>query len=261
MRGRFRGNGGGVSARRGRNLSWLAAFAAAEGCVSVVQELELRGLTKCYAGRDEPTLAGVDLVLPRGESAAVRGRPESGLTTLATTVAGTTSYGGDVLVDGRPRWGGEVGFVTAGADEELGRDNDLTVREFLRRRFVGSGQPRRRADGHAWGAIRDFELEGIADERVGFLCHLDRFRLRIALALMAVPPFLVVDEPERDQGLLGAHSAVDYMLDMTRAAYCGVLYVTKSVGQAAAAEQWFDLRDGRLHDLGDAPVRLRVVGQ
>jgi energy-coupling factor transport system ATP-binding protein len=167
--------------------------------------IEFQDVTITYNGSPEPTLRGVDLVIPEGELCLVAGRTGSGKSTLLGAINGLVPHftggtlAGRVTVDGRdtalhpPRELAAVvgvvgqdplaGFVTDTVEEELayGMEQQAVPPEVMRRRVEET-----------------LDLLGIADLRGRALRSLSggqQQRVAIGSVLTAHPRVLVLDEP------------------------------------------------------------------
>lgn len=157
--------------------------------------IEARGLRRSYGSRGErfEAVRGVDITVRRGELFALLGTNGAGKTStlevlegLGRASAGTVSVlGGDPVKDRdriRPRTGvllQEGGFVS-----------ELTVADTARS-WHGTLPRSVRPD----AALRMVELDHRAGVRVPSLSGGERRRLDLALALMADPELLFLDEP------------------------------------------------------------------
>ncbi len=189
-----------------------AAVAAAAGRALV----EVRGLVKAFGAAR--AVDGLGFAVSPGEAVALWGANGAGKTTAIRCLLGLLPYAGEVRIDGidvaadgkgaRRR----IGFVP----QELGFHDDLSVRETLRfyaRLKQTSLAPipallaRLGLAEHAHKAVR--ELSGGLKQR-----------LALAVALLADPPLLVLDEPTAN---LDARA---------RAALLGLLGELKARGKA-----------------------------
>jgi putative ABC transport system ATP-binding protein len=220
---------------------------AIDGAETVV---DLRGLEKAFDGPSGPrrVLAGVDLVVGRGEIVAVAGRSGSGKTTLLTLVAGMEQpdagsiglFGGGARPD-ECSWS-EVAILP----QSLGLLDELTVVENVT-------LPLRLAD--VPGADDAIDLMG----RLGVDHLADRFpseislgeQQRAALARAAIvrPRLLLADEPISHQNQAWAE-AMMVVLGGLAAAGTSCLLATHNEIAFDAAHRVFELRDGRLRPLG-----------
>jgi ABC-2 type transport system ATP-binding protein len=137
-------------------------------------------------------LPGLSHSVPEGRITGLLGPSGCGKSTLRRSIAGVQVVaGGEVTVLGLPAGAKElrrrVGYVTQ-APSVYG---DLTVRENLRRfaRILRAGP----AD--VEHAIDTVGLETHADRMVGRMSGGQRNRASLAVALLARPPLLVLDEP------------------------------------------------------------------
>lgn len=84
-------------------LSLPRAASAAAIAPDFTQDLRLEGVAFQYPGASCPTLRGLDLVIPAGQSVTIVGLNGAGKTTLALVLAGLlTPTQGRVLIDGAP---------------------------------------------------------------------------------------------------------------------------------------------------------------
>ena len=153
--------------------------------------VEVRGLEKSYAGAE--AVRGIDLSIRRGEVFALLGPNGAGKTTTVEILEGYRRRdGGDVSVLGvdpgrqRPQLKGRIGIVL----QSTGIDRYLTVRETIAMYATFYPHPRPVDD-----VIRVVGLEEKADARVSKLSGGQQRRLDVAIALVADPELLFLDEP------------------------------------------------------------------
>lgn len=170
-------------------------------------------LTRVEAGYGgDPIVRGVDLTLTAGETVALVGPNGAGKSTLLKAVAGVAKVmDGTVTLDGRdlvrlnPAERAEAGAVYLPQDKNIFRT--LSVAENLAASAWGAKDIARRKE-------RVAELlpvvRGIMRQRAGGLSGGQRQTVALAMALMAEPKVLLVDEPTA--GL--APNLVGEMLDM-----------------------------------------------
>jgi ABC-2 type transport system ATP-binding protein len=153
--------------------------------------VEVRGLVKSYAGAQ--AVRGIDLSIRRGEVFALLGPNGAGKTTTVEILEGYRSRDrGDVSVLGvdpgrqRPQLKGRIGIVL----QSTGIDRYLTVRETIAMYATFYPNPRPVDD-----VIRVVGLEEKAGARVSKLSGGQQRRLDVAIALVANPELLFLDEP------------------------------------------------------------------
>jgi len=140
--------------------------------------LAARGVTRSYGSRI--ALQPVDLALAEGEVVALVGPNGAGKSTLLAILAGALAPTAGSVERNAP-----VGWVP----QRPAHYARLSARENLRLFADLEGVPRRRVD----ELLARFELP--ADERAGTLSVGNRQRLDVAIALLAEPPVLLLDEP------------------------------------------------------------------
>jgi ABC-2 type transport system ATP-binding protein len=150
--------------------------------------LSVKGLVKSYGQRQ--ALRGVDFQLHPGELVAIVGPNGAGKTTLLSILVGVQQAdGGSMHYAGAGTGERSVGW----APQQAALYSKLTVRENLRL----FARLEHVADVEATVA-RMLEQTGLherADERVEKLSGGNRQRVNVALALLADPPVLALDEP------------------------------------------------------------------
>jgi ABC-2 type transport system ATP-binding protein len=216
-------------------------------------------------------LPGLSLTVPAGKITGLLGPSGSGKSTLMRAIVGVQQVaGGEVTVMGRPAGSADlrrmVGYVTQSPSVYT----DLTVREnlrhFARVLAVGQEDVDRAIATVGLGAYAD----RVVDRVVGRMSGGERSRASLAVALLARPPLLVLDEPtvgldpvlRRDlwgtfHGLAaeGATLLVSSHV-MDEAAECDLLLLMRD-GRLVARETPDELRERTgIDDLGEAFLRL-----
>ena len=155
--------------------------------------IRIEGLRVVRGGRrGVVVLPGLDLLVPAGQVVGLLGPSGSGKTTLMRAIVGVQSVqSGTVevlgLPAGHPDLRRRVGYVTQ-APSVYG---DLTINENLRYfAAVAHAGP-----GDVDRALADVDLTRMAGRRVDRLSGGERSRVSLAVALLASPDLLVLDEP------------------------------------------------------------------
>ena len=155
--------------------------------------IRIVGLRVVRGGRHGvQVIDGMDLTVPSGQVVGLLGPSGSGKTTLMRAIVGVQEVaGGTVEVLGRPAGHPElrrrVGYVTQSPSVYA----DLSVIENLRyfgRLLSATEQDVRRS-------LEEVDMTALARRRVGVLSGGERSRVSLALALIASPDLLVLDEP------------------------------------------------------------------
>ncbi|GGN60589.1 ABC transporter [Actinoplanes lobatus] len=156
-----------------------------------MEAIEVTGLRKTYGDRD--AVAGIDLVVARGEIFSLLGPNGAGKTTTVEILEGhRRRTAGDVRVLGEDpgragsAWRSRIGIVLQDADDAA----DLTVHEMVR--HVAGFYPDPRKPGEV------IELVGLQDKRnsrIRTLSGGQRRRVDVALGIVGGPELLFLDEP------------------------------------------------------------------
>jgi ABC-type multidrug transport system ATPase subunit len=159
--------------------------------------LSLRGVTKTWGS--EPTLAGVDMAVARGEVARISGGNGAGKTTLLRIAAGLlVPEGGEVTVDGngpetsRRGYVGRLGFLSAGDRGLYPRLSPLRHLSLCASLALMERARRREA---VASAVEAFGIGAFADRQSQRLSLGQRQRVRLAMAFLHDPALVLLDEP------------------------------------------------------------------
>ncbi|GAB2573000.1 ABC transporter ATP-binding protein [Streptomyces capparidis] len=226
--------------------------------------VELTGVTKVYG--DVAALAGVDLVVRRGELLAVVGPSGSGKSTLLN-IMGTLSRptAGEVRVDGHA--------VPGLTDRELSALRARTIGFVFQSFHLAPGVPALDsvADGLLYSGVPRAERRALAERalrRVGLghrmgnephrLSGGEKQRVAIARAVLGDPPLLLADEPT---GALDSRSGavvMELLRELHRAGTT-VVVITHDREIAASLPREVRVRDGRIAHDSAAPARRGAV--
>ena len=177
--------------------------------------LETRGLTKRFGRGDQAqdAVADVSLHIREGEVYGLLGPNGAGKSTTLKMICGMLRpTAGEILFAGHA-WRREDLYAIGSLIEEAPLYPNLTARENLRVRTTLLGLPESRVD-EVLAAV------GLADtgkKRAGRFSMGMRQRLGLALALIARPRLLVLDEPSAGVDFQGEHLFCE-LLDELRAA-------------------------------------------
>jgi ABC-2 type transport system ATP-binding protein len=161
--------------------------------------LRLQGVSKRWQSMATPVLDGLDLELMPGSCTWVGGRNGAGKTTMLRVAAGLIEPdAGRVEVWGETaraagvRYRRAVSFLPAG---DRGLYARLTVRAQLRFWARISMLERARFQRMLTASVEAFALSELLDRRVDRMSMGQRQRLRLAMAFLAEPDVVLLDEP------------------------------------------------------------------
>jgi ABC-2 type transport system ATP-binding protein len=213
--------------------------------------LRMRGARYRYG--DKVAIDGVDLDVHAGECVALLGPNGAGKTTLVNLAIGLLprQAGEITLAGGDPRHAvtrRKLGVV----QQSLGFPNTLRVGEVVIGAAIRAGMPR----GAAGPVLAEAGLTDVVKQRVVKLSGGQRQRVQLAMALVADPALLVLDEPT--VGLdVPARRRFWELLAERRARGTGVLVTTHLIEESAAvADRVVVLDHGRV--LADAPPGVLI---
>ncbi|TCP54943.1 ABC-2 type transport system ATP-binding protein [Tamaricihabitans halophyticus] len=212
--------------------------------------LEVAGVEHRFG--DTVALDDLALDVAAGECVALLGPNGAGKTTLVNLAVGMlVRQRGTVLVGGAdPRWAStrrQLGVV----QQTLGFPKVLTVRELITGAAVRGGKPR----SSAAPIMAELDLTKLADRRARKLSGGQQQRVQLAMALVAEPRLLILDEPT--VGLdMPARRKFWEIIARRRAAGVGVLVTTHLIEETAAvADRVVVLNHGRVVTSG-SPTEL-----
>lgn len=210
--------------------------------------VSIRRLRKTF-GR-QVAVAGLDLDIQPGVALALWGTNGAGKTTILKCVLGLHGYSGEILI-GRFDARGQgkaarrlLGYVS----QELSFYDDMTTRDtarfFARIKRVAI----RRAD----EMIVRVGLGDHTTKRVGALSGGMKQRLALAVALLADPPLLLLDEPTSNLDAAARRSFLELLRELKQAGKTIVFTTHRPEEVTALADQVVLLEHGRMLQQTDA---------
>lgn len=169
--------------------------------------LETRGLTKRFGRGDnaQTAVADVSLHIGNGEVYGLLGPNGAGKSTTLKMICGMLRpTEGQMIFDGHP-WQRSDLYATGSLIEEAPIYPNLTARENLCVRATLLGLPKERID----EVLRTVDLENTGKKRAGRFSMGMKQRLGIALALLAHPRLLILDEPTNGLDPIGIEELRD----------------------------------------------------
>ncbi len=169
--------------------------------------LETQGLTKRFGRGDsaQTAVADVDLHIGKGEVYGLLGPNGAGKSTTLKMICGMLRpTEGRILFDGHP-WQRDDLYAIGSLIEEAPIYPNLTARENLAVRTALFGLPDERID----EVLRTVDLANTDKKRAGRFSMGMKQRLGIALALIAHPRLLILDEPTNGLDPIGIEELRD----------------------------------------------------
>ena len=213
--------------------------------------IELREVSFSYTSR-QSVLRNVNLSLKPGTVYLLHGRNGAGKSTLARILCGVLRpTSGSITADGRAvdlyRTPGRiVNYVYQDPDVQFVAD---TVLGDLR--LSAEIDPDRPVQQRIDDALRIFGLGGVRDQEIADLPFVIRKRASLSGALVALKPWIILDEPTLGQDDSTVEALAKIIDSLRRAGY-GIIVITHSAHMARLLEG-VDLRltDGELDYTGD----------
>jgi len=160
--------------------------------------VELRGVSKTYAGAERPAVDRVDLSIARGRLFGLLGPNGAGKTTLMSMLCGLLRPStGDIFLDGHsvreasPQQWRRIGLVP----QDLAIYPGLTARENLAYFGGIQGLTGARLKQRIDFCLNTAELTTLADRRINTFSGGLKRRLNLVIALIHEPELLILDEP------------------------------------------------------------------
>ena len=223
--------------------------------------LESRGVTKRYIGGDGvalDVLCGVDLRVASGEMIAIIGESGSGKSTLLHILGGLDRpTSGEVLLSDR--------VLSDRSDEELAAVRNLGVgfvfqfhhllREFSALENVSfplriAGRTRAEAESRARTLLERVGLGSRLHHRPSELSGGEQQRTAVARALAAEPGVVLADEPSGNLDRANGERLHDLLAEVVRDLGVGMVVVTHNMSLAERARAVYQLKEGRLSEIG-----------
>ncbi|MGC9379997.1 ATP-binding cassette domain-containing protein [Streptomyces sp. MH13] len=225
-----------------------------------VDEIRLDEVVYQYPGKDEPAVAGVSLVLRRGEILAIVGENGSGKSTLAKLITGI------LLADkGRVTWDG-IDLADADPDAVWKRTafvpQNFACWPLRARENITLGQPRTHDDGPVWEVVDAVGMREAIEklpQRLDTLLAKELWggaelsggqwqRLVCGRALYRRTPLLILDEPTSQMDARGEHAI---FLEIKRiAAERMTIVVTHQLENTRLADRVLVMDGGRIVEHG-----------
>jgi osmoprotectant transport system ATP-binding protein len=226
-------------------------------------ELELRNVSKLYAGQREPAIEGLSLTVAAGEVCVLVGPSGSGKTTamrlinrMVSLTSGEILLGGRSVLDREPReLRREIGYVI----QQIGLFPHQTVAENIATvpRLLGWSKER------TSGRVRELlQLIGLDPEQMGArypaqLSGGQRQRVGVARALAADPPLMLMDEPFGAIDPINRARLQDEFLGLQARVKKTVVFVTHDIDEAIKmGDRIAILREGGRLAQYDAPREI-----
>jgi ABC-type multidrug transport system ATPase subunit len=222
--------------------------------------LEIENLRKSF-GR-QVAVDGLNLALAPSQALALWGTNGAGKTTIIKCILGLHRFTGSIRVDGNEtvRAGKAARRLIGYVSQELSFYDDLSALETARLFAALKRVPRQRAT----AVLAQVDLLEHAGKRVAQLSGGMKQRLALAVALLADPPILLLDEPTSNLDAAARRAFFDLLRGL-KAAGKTILFTThraeEIVGLAdrvIVLERGRVIRDGRPDDFG-AECRLRIA--
>lgn len=208
----------------------------------------------CRGGRQ--VLRGLTFSVPSGQIVGLIGPSGCGKTTLMRTIVGVqANVSGTVTVLDQPAGvaarRGQVGYMTQDASVYA----DLTVSENLSYFAALLNVRSDRID----DVLRSIRLDDMADALVSELSGGQRARVSLAVALLAQPPLLVLDEPTVS---LDPSVRAELWTEFARLADAGAALLVSShvMDEARRCDQLILMRDGQVLATGSPADLIARTG-
>jgi osmoprotectant transport system ATP-binding protein len=226
-------------------------------------ELELRSVSKLYAGQREPAIKELSLTVPAGEVCVLVGPSGSGKTTAMRLINRMIPIsGGDILLGGHsvlerePReLRREIGYVI----QQIGLFPHNTVAENIATvpRLLGWSKPRTAERVRELLELIDLDPEEMKGRYPAQLSGGQRQRVGVARALAADPPLMLMDEPFGAIDPINRSRLQDEFLRLQEKVKKTVVFVTHDIDEAIKmGDRIAILREGGVLAQYDTPREI-----
>jgi len=226
-------------------------------------ELELRSVTKRYAGQQRAAIHELSLTVPAGEVCVLVGPSGSGKTTTMRLInrmipltSGDILLGGSSVLRREPRaLRREIGYVI----QQVGLFPHQTVAENVATvpRLLGWNKGRVAARVHELLDLVGLEGDGMRDRYPAQLSGGQRQRVGVARALAADPPLMLMDEPFGAIDPINRTRLQDEFLALQREVRKTVVFVTHDIDEAIKmGDRIAILREGGVLAQYDTPAKI-----
>ncbi|HEY2142181.1 MAG TPA: ABC transporter ATP-binding protein [Solirubrobacteraceae bacterium] len=226
-------------------------------------ELELRDVTKRYAGQREPAISGLSLTVPAGEVCVLVGPSGSGKTTAMRLInrmipisSGDILLGGRSVLEREPReLRREIGYVI----QQIGLFPHHTVGENIATvpRLLGWEKDRTAARVLELLELVGLDPEQMQDRYPSQLSGGQRQRVGVARALAADPPLMLMDEPFGAIDPINRARLQDEFLRLQAQVRKTVVFVTHDIDEAIKmGDRIAILREGGVLAQYDSPQEI-----
>jgi osmoprotectant transport system ATP-binding protein len=228
-------------------------------------ELELRHVSKRYAGQRNPAIVDLSLTVPAGEVCVLVGPSGSGKTTTMRLINRMISIsGGDILLGGRSvlardarELRREIGYVI----QQIGLFPHQTVGENIATVPGLLGWPKERiaARVHELLELIGFDPQELTDRYPAQLSGGQRQRVGVARALAADPPLMLMDEPFGAIDPITRARLQDEFLGLQAKVKKTVVFVTHDIDEAIRmGDRIAILREGGVLAQYDTPQEILI---
>jgi osmoprotectant transport system ATP-binding protein len=250
----------------GRDFSLKTADTAhREGPSAFAQaaELELRNVSKRYAGQRQPAIAELSLTVPAGEVCVLVGPSGSGKTTAMRLInrmipisSGDILLGGESVLGRDPRdLRREIGYVI----QQIGLFPHQTIEENIATvpRLLGWEKERITARVHELFELIDLDPEEMRGRYPAQLSGGQRQRVGVARALAADPPLMLMDEPFGAIDPINRARLQDEFLRLQALVRKTIVFVTHDIDEAIKmGDRIAILREGGVLAQYDTPQQI-----
>jgi osmoprotectant transport system ATP-binding protein len=214
------------------------AFAKSGEQESKAAELELRHVSKRYAGQREPAIGDLSFTVPAGDVCVLVGPSGSGKTTAMRLINRMIAIsGGDILLGGRSvlqrdarELRREIGYVI----QQIGLFPHQTIAENIATVPGLLGWPKQRTAARVSEllALIGLDGDGIGERYPAQLSGGQRQRVGVARALAADPPLMLMDEPFGAIDPINRARLQDEFLALQRKVRKTIVFVTHDIDEA-----------------------------